>query len=119
MTQADQPQDDVMIPLAEERLVVSKKEVETGRIHVSTRTQEQVVHVDDTVRTTSVDVQRIAIGQYVEVEPQAREEDGVLIVPVVEEVYVKRLLLKEELRITRTSTLAHVERVMHADVERH
>ena len=46
-----------------------------------------------------------------------------LIIPVVEEVLVKRMFLKEELRITRTSTLEPIERdvtlrVMHADVQR-
>ena len=123
MNPLEQPQDEPAISLAEERLVVTKSEVETGRVRVSTRAEERIVHVDDTVRTTVVDVERIPIGHFVDAEPQSREEDGVLIIPVVEEVYVKRLLLKEELRITRTSTLTPVERdvtlrVMHADVQR-
>ena len=107
----------------EERPVVSKEEVATGQVHVSTRVEERLVRIDDTIRKTEVGVERVSINQYVEVEPQPREEGGVLIVPVVEEVLVKRLLLKEELRITRTSTLEPVERdvtlrVMHADVQR-
>ena len=114
---------DLVIPIVEERPVVSKEEVTTGLVRVSTHTEQQVVHVDDTIRKTVVDVQRVTINEFVEVEPQSREEDGVLIVPVVEEVLVKRMFLKEELRITRTSTLEPVERdvtlrVMHADVQR-
>ena len=115
--------DDLVIPLAEERAVLSKDKVATGRVHVSTKVEQRVVHVDDTVRKTSVSVQHVSFNTFVDVEPQTREEDGVLIIPIVEEVLVKRLLLKEELRITRTSALEPVERdvtlrVMHADVER-
>ena len=115
--------DDLVIPLAEERAVVSKDNVATGRVHVSTKLEQRVVHVDYTVRKTFVDVQHVPFNTFVDVEPQTREEDGVLIIPVVEEVLVKRLLLKEELRITRTSALEPVERdvtlrVMHADVKR-
>ena len=123
MTPVEQPDEDLVIPLMAERPVVSKEEVATGQVHVSTRVEERLVRIDDTIRKTEVGVERVAINQYVEVEPQPREEGGVLIVPVVEEVLVKRLLLKEELRITRTSTLEPVERdvtlrVMHADVQR-
>ena len=60
--------------------------------------------------------------------PVERHEDDLVIPiveerPVVEEVLVKRMFLKEELRITRTSTLEPAERdvtlrVMHADVQR-
>ena len=114
---------DLVIPIVEERPVVSKEEVTTGLVRVSTHTEQRVVHADDTIRKTVVDVQRVPINRFVEVEPQAREEDGVLIIPVVEEVLVKRLFLKEEMRITRTSTLEPIERdvtlrVMHADVQR-
>ena len=123
MSSVEQPRDGLVIPIVEERAVVRKEEVVTGQVHISTRTEQRVVHVDDTIRKTVVDVQHVPINQFVEVEPQAREEDGVLIVPVIEEVLVKRMFLKEELRITRTSTLEPVERdvtlrVMHADVQR-
>ncbi len=123
MTSVDRPEDDLVIPIVEERAVVSKQEVTTGQVRVSTRTEQRVVHVDDTIRKTVVDIQHVPINQFVEAEPQSREEGDVLIIPVVEEVLVKRLLLKEELRITRTSTLEPVERdvtlrVMHADVHR-
>ncbi len=123
MPSIETPDDPVIISIVEERPVVRKDEVTTGVVHVSTRTEQRVVHVDDTVRRTVVDVQHVPVDQFVDVEPQSREEGNVLIIPVVEEVLVKRLLLKEELRITRTSTLEAVERdvtlrVMHADVQR-
>ena len=123
MSSFERVEDDLVIPIVEERPVITKDEFTTGLVNVSTRLEQNTVHVEDTVRKTFVNVQRTSINTFVEVEPQTREEDGVLIIPVVEEVFVKRLLLKEELRITRTSTLEPVERdvtlrVMHADVQR-
>jgi stress response protein YsnF len=52
-----------------------------------------------------VTVQRIPVGRPVEVAPEVREEDGVLIVPVLEErlVVMTELFLKEEIRITKKS----------------
>ena len=123
MIPIEQPNDDLVIPIVEECPVVSKEEVATGQVHVSTRIEERVMRVVDTIRKTEVEVERVPINQFVEIEPQRREEDGVLIVPVVEEVLVKRLFLKEELRVTRMSTLEPIERdvtlrAMHADVQR-
>ena len=123
MHPTERPEDDLVIPIVEERPVVSKEEVTTGLVRLSTRTEERIVHVDDTIRKTVIDIQRVPINEFVEVEPRSREEDGVMVIPVVEEVLVKRMFLKEELRITRTSTLEPVERdvtlrVMHADVQR-
>ena len=50
-------------------------------------------------------VERVPVDRPVEAMPVVREEDGVLIVPVVEErlVVTKQLVLKEELQI-RTQT---------------
>ena len=50
-------------------------------------------------------VDRVPRGVPVEVAPAVREEDGVLIVPVLEEqlVLTTRLILKEEIRITKRS----------------
>ena len=52
-----------------------------------------------------VTVERVPRGVPIDVVPSVREEDGVLIIPVVEEqlVVTKRLILKEEIRITRRS----------------
>ena len=49
------------------------------------------------------DVQRVAIGRLLDGPVEARQEGDTWIVPLTEEVLVieKRLLLREELRITR------------------
>ena len=50
-------------------------------------------------------VERVPLGVPVDAVPAVHEEDGVLIIPVVEEqlVVTTRLILKEEIRITRRS----------------
>ena len=99
----EQPEREEMIPLAEERIEVAKREVERGRVvvrkHVDTREEiaEAVLHQDE------LTVERVPLGVPVDVAPPVREEGDVLIVPVLEEQLViqTRLILKEELRITR------------------
>ena len=111
--------------LVEERLEVGKRAVERGRVVVRTRveTREEVAEVDLTHE--EVEVERVPVGRPVEAPPPVREEDGVLIVPVLEErlVVTTELVLKEEIRITRRSRTEHVRepvtlRSERAEVER-
>lgn len=83
----------VTIPLMEETLRVTKRE-ET---------------VDELLLRESVEVERVPINRIVAEAPPSRQEDDTLIIPVLEEVLVveKRLMLKEEVRITRTQTKVH------------
>ncbi len=100
---AEQPEREEMIPLVEEQIEVAKREIERGRVvvrkHVDTREEiaEAVLHQDE------LTVERVPLGVPVDVAPPVREEGDVLIVPVLEEQLVieTRLILKEELRITR------------------
>jgi uncharacterized protein (TIGR02271 family) len=91
----------VVIPLAEESLRVEKREVETGRVRVSVRTDMVEDMVRDTLRSRSAVVEHVPVGREIDQVPAIREEDGVTIIPVVEEVLVveKRLFLKEEVHI--------------------
>jgi uncharacterized protein (TIGR02271 family) len=115
MTQTDQSKttraidggrQDEVLPLAEERLVVGKDDVVTGRVRVRTRTQEtqEVASLD--LATEEADIVRVPIGREVDAAPPVRTENDVTIVPVLEEVMVveKRLVLREELHIRRRTT---------------
>ena len=113
------------LELVEERLEVGKRAVERGRVVVRTRvdTREEVAEVD--LRQEEVGVERVPVGRPVEAPPPVREEDGVLIVPVLEErlVVTTQLVLKEEIRITRRSRTERVRepvtlRSERAEVER-
>jgi len=96
------------IELVEEQATVTTTEVERGRVIVRTRVEERDELVEVALRRDHVQVEHVPIGLVVETMPVVREEDGVLIVPVVEEQVVVRLVLKEEIRITRSQ---HVETV--------
>ena len=92
------------IPLVEERLHVSTRAVETGRVRVRTVVDEQTEYARADLFRDAVRVDRVPIDREVTAVPIVREEGDTLIFPVVEEVLVieKRLVLKEEVRVTRT-----------------
>lgn len=121
----DQRRDEAVLPLWAERPVIAKREVVTGRVHVSTHVEEH----DETVRAElardGVEVSRVPFDIELAEPPKVRREGATLILPVVEErlVVVKRYLLIEEVHITATSTVEAVEevvrlRAMHAEVRR-
>lgn len=104
------------MPLLEERLLVGRRVVETGRVRIRLSTETEDAVVRETLRSERVEVDRVPIGREVAAAPATREEeDGtVLVVPVVEEVLVteRRLVLKEELRIRRVSTASVSEQTV-------
>lgn len=101
--------DIVVIPIVEEMLTVDKREVVTGGVRLTKRVTEREEVIDEALLRESVTVERVPINQIVATAPPARQEGDTLIVPVLEEVLVteKRLMLKEEVRITRTQTTVH------------
>ena len=72
---------------------------------VRTRVEKRDEVAEIELQQEDVAVERVPRGVPVETLPAVREEDGVLIIPVVEEqlVVTTRLILKEEIRITRRS----------------
>ena len=59
--------------------------------------------VDEPLLRETVEVARVPVGTYADQPQPIRHEGDVIVVPVYEEVLVveKRLLLREEVRITR------------------
>lgn len=105
--------DDVVatIPLVEERLKVSKREVETGRVRVHVNVEERRETLTEQLSRDDVEVERIARNVRVSEIPNVRLEGGVTIVPVVEEVMIveKALVLVEEIHIRRRTVSETVE----------
>ncbi|HEY0204320.1 MAG TPA: YsnF/AvaK domain-containing protein [Acetobacteraceae bacterium] len=103
--------DTEVIPVLREELKVSKREVETGRVVIHKTVSERDENVEMLLRRTDVSVERVPVGRTVTEAPASREEGDVLIIPILEEVLVveKRLVLKEELHIRKTTT----ERTAH------
>lgn len=121
----DAPLAEDILPLVEERLVVGKRQVESGRVRISLTTEAVAETVRETLRGRHAEVERIPFGHEVTQAPQTRQEGDVLIVPVVEEILVieKRLVLKEEIHLRFIDSETVVEqaverRVQHAKVER-
>ena len=114
-----QPSDqDDIIPIMQERVVVTRALRETGRVRVSLKTEtveqdvEEVLH-GETIAVTTVPVGReLAVG---EAAPQPhRAEDGAWVIPVIEEVLIieRRLVLKEELHLHTRRTVETVREVV-------
>ena len=118
-------QDEYRIPLAEERLIVRKEEVETGRVRVRTLVDETETMVREQLTHAELEIERVPIEMQVDAVPPVREEDGVTVIPVVREVLVveKKLILTEEVRLRRvTRTEDHAAPVLlktqRAEIER-
>jgi uncharacterized protein (TIGR02271 family) len=94
----------VVVPVIAEQPHIEKRAVPHGGVRVSKRVEENVEHVDVPLIREDVDVERRAINRVVDERPEARIEDGVTVVPVVEEVMQRRFLVREEVRIGRHRT---------------
>ncbi len=99
-------QDELSIPLHTEQLTIQRRQTVTGVVRVSLQTHTRDQVVDENLASERVEVERVAIGRIVDSIPAVREEGDTTIIPVVEEIVVteKRLVLKEEIRLTRVRT---------------
>jgi uncharacterized protein (TIGR02271 family) len=95
------------IPVIEEQLTVDKRVVEKGRVRISKKVRETDETVNIPLVQENVQVERVPINQFIaEPPPPVRYEGNVMIIPVLREVVVveKRLVLVEELRVTKQQT---------------
>ena len=113
------------IPLVEERLAVTKQQVESGklRVRISVEEREEIVPVE--LSRDEVVVERVPKNLPVASLPGVRLEGNTTIIPVVEEIVVveKRLILVEEIHVrrkseTRTEEIPVALRSERAEVER-
>lgn len=104
----------IVLPLAEESLTIGKRIEETGIVRVHKQTTERSETVRFETAQETVSVERVPIGRIVEGPVEIRQEGDTTVVPVLEEVVVveKRLMLREEVRITRTRTTVPQERTV-------
>jgi stress response protein YsnF len=93
------------LPLVEERLEMKKEWVPVGRVRVKRRSRERQVEVAPVALARQrVDIERVPAGRFVDEAPEPRVEGDALVLSLVEEVLVKRLLVREEIWIRRIST---------------
>ncbi|WP_210527105.1 DUF2382 domain-containing protein [Rubellimicrobium arenae] len=95
----------------EERVVLGKRVVDQGGVRVATRTEAHAETVRDTVEETSVEVERIPVGRFVDAVEAPRVEGDLTILPVYEErlVVEKRLFLVEEVHVRRQARTRQVD----------
>lgn len=97
----------ITIPVIEETAHIAVETVETGRIRVVKDVEEWLETLRTPLTEQSVVVERVPVDRVVAEAPAVRQEGDVTIISIVREeaVVVKRLVLVEEVRIRRTSTI--------------
>jgi uncharacterized protein (TIGR02271 family) len=115
------------VPVLSEELAVERRTHVTGGVRVHRRVSERIARLDEPVVRERVTVERVPVDRPVLDGriPTVHERDGVLIVPVIEEVLVveKRLMVREELHVRRIREESRDRREVplrreHVDVER-
>ncbi|QNF34868.1 YsnF/AvaK domain-containing protein [Adhaeribacter swui] len=94
------------IPVIEETIKLDKKVVETGKVRITKKVNEEEALVEAALLQEHVQVDRVPINQYIDAAPAIRYEGDVMVIPVVQEVVVieKRLMLVEEIRVQKQQT---------------
>lgn len=100
---------ETVVPVVVEELLVGKRTVETGKVRIHKTVREHAETVDEPLMREEVNIERVPVNQFVDQPVEVRHDGDTMIVPVLEEVLVveKRLMLKEELHITRRRTEHH------------
>ena len=96
-----------IIPVVEEKVSVSKRLVETGKVRISKKVTEQQTPVSIPLLREQYDIERVPVNQVVDTPPPAMRYEGeTTIIPVLREVMVvqKRFEIMEEIRITKRKT---------------
>lgn len=95
---------ETIVPVLAERLEVGTRRVEVDAgVRVTKTVDEREETVEEPLVHETVDVERVAVNRSVDGPVAVRYEGDTMVVPVLEEVLYleKRLVLKEEIRITR------------------
>ncbi|MCK6545006.1 DUF2382 domain-containing protein [Myxococcota bacterium] len=94
----------LVLPLARESLAIERRTIPTGQVHIHTKVRARNVRGEVPIEQRSVHVERVPKGEIVAAWPEPWRDGETLVIPVVEEELVveKRLVLREELRVTTT-----------------
>ena len=93
----------IVMPVVAETLDVQKRKVETGGVRIKKIVHEREEVVDEPLMREEVQVKRVPINRVVDAPVPVRHVGNTMIISLLEEVLVveKRLMLKEELHITK------------------
>ncbi|HYP54171.1 MAG TPA: YsnF/AvaK domain-containing protein [Pyrinomonadaceae bacterium] len=93
----------VVVPVVAERLEVQKRKVEAGDVRSRKTVTDREEVVDEPLLREEVHVKRVPVGRVVDGPIPVRHVGDTMIISLLEEVLVveKRLMLKEELHVTK------------------
>lgn len=99
----------LVVPVAEEHVSVDSRPVETGRVRIHKYVETHDETIDQPLQREELSIEHVPVNKIVENAPEARREGDAFVIPLFEEVLVveKRLLLREEVRITRKRAITH------------
>jgi uncharacterized protein (TIGR02271 family) len=94
------------IPVVEEKPVIGKKIIDKAKVIVSKTVNEESQVLNLPSINEQVQIERIPVNKVIDKIPDAiRYEGNTMIIPILQEITVveKRILLAEEIRITKTA----------------
>jgi uncharacterized protein (TIGR02271 family) len=112
----------LVVPVIEEQAIITREVVESGRVRLSKTVHEREELLEIPLKQEEVQVERVPINQYVAdgaSAPGLRYDGDTTIIPVLREVVVTRLLVVEEIRVTkRTLNTTHTQpvKLLHEEV---
>jgi uncharacterized protein (TIGR02271 family) len=110
----------VTINVHEEVLTPITRDVQLGDVVIHKRVEEEPFEAIVEMSRDEITVKHVPVNREIDTSPEPRYEGDTLVIPVVEEVLVteKRLVLREELHITRSRRIeqAEIHDVLHREV---
>ena len=100
---------DLHLQILQEKLEIRKRKNVTGIVRLEKTVRVSEEYVDEDLESDKVSVERVTIGRYLDKAVATRQEGDTTIIPVMEEIMIisKQLVLKEEIRITRSRQQSH------------
>jgi uncharacterized protein (TIGR02271 family) len=98
---AEAAKDELVIPVIEEEASVRVERTPLGKVRIRKTVHTHDEQVPGPLYDERVHVERRVVNREVESPPAVRHDGDTMIIPVVEEVIVKRYLLKEEILVTK------------------
>lgn len=104
----------VNLNVYEEQAKVDKKVVENEKVRIIKKVHNEDEKVNVEVKSEEVKVEKVTLNKYVDTAPPVRYEGNTTIVSVVKEVAVveKKILLVEEIHITKVVKTTNEERII-------
>ena len=105
----NQSEQDIVIPVIEEQVSIGKSVIATGSVIIKKKVEEDSETVIVPLLHDEHSVEHVPVNVFVDELPSIRYEGDMIVIPVLKEILVKRVLLVEEIRISRQSVQTNEE----------